>query len=445
MTQQTYPGQPPQPTRRYDAFDRLFAAARRIGVPRDSEEKWFGGVAAGLARRWGVDPLIVRAAFILATCLFGLGVPLYFLGWALLPDEQGEIAAEKALRHGDPASIALCVIAAVVSFGGFGAFWSLGNGWGVGGQAIGLAILAWAFLAWNGHGPGARRPGESTHAWTDRLGDTVRSQAPQGVAPQSPGNRAAAAGAAVREGGIDLRKPEPALSGPPAAGGPAPWLPPVTARVKRRRLGAALSFAVLGISVLAGAFTALVLVSTSHGDSALQLGLAAGAAVAAVALVIGGLAGRRGGVLGGVATIVALLAVLTSAAAPKGMPWTGTIGDESWTPTKTAQHNYAMRIGDARLDLSSLHAADLPQHTQLHARVNVGQLTITVPADVTVRVNGYAHIGEIELVRPGDTGARISGHGGIDTRHTFTVGSGSKIIDLDARVGVGNITIKETS
>jgi len=458
MTQQTYPGGPPRPTRPYDALDRLFAAARRLDVPRDGEQKWFGGVAAGLARRWGVDPLIVRAGFILATVLFGIGVPVYFLGWALLPDDHGQIVAEKAIRHGDIGSITLCVIAVVLSCGGFGAFWSIGNGWGVGGQAIGLALLAWAFVAWNGHGPGARRPDESTHAWTSRLSDAIRSdgsptaapqsQPPQGPPPQSAGNRAAAAGAAARGDGIDLRKRDEGLPWTSAGAAPgvqSPWDTAAPVRPKRRRLGAALTLAILGISVLAGAFTALVLVSTSHGDSALQLGLAAGAAVAAVALVIGGLAGRRGGVLAALATIAAILALATSAAAPKGMPWTGTIGDESWHPTTLTQHNFAMRVGDGRLDLSGLRAADLPQHTNVHARVNVGQLTITAPDGVTVNVHGYAHIGQIEVVHRGTTDKHITGHGGIDTRHTFTVGSGPKVIDLDASVGMGNITIKETS
>ena len=76
------------------------------------------------------------------------------------------------------------------------AFWSIGSGWGIGGQAIGLGLLAWAFLAWNGHGPGARREGESTHEWSTRLGDGIRadrSTPPQDPAGPSAGNRAAAA------------------------------------------------------------------------------------------------------------------------------------------------------------------------------------------------------------------------------------------------------------
>lgn len=449
MTQQTHPGHRP-PHQEHDALDRLFAAARRLGVVRASNEKWLGGVAAGLARRWAVDPLIVRAGLILITCIFGIGLPAYLIAWTLLPDEGDEIVAEKAVRNGHLPSIALCIAAVVLSVGGFGAFWSIGSGWGLSGQALGLGLIAWAFLAWNGHGPGARRDGESTHDWTGRLADgirTDRSTMPQEAPGQSPGNRAAAAGAAARAGGgVDLGKPD--LGKPAVSSESNGWTLTETVaptRLERRRLGVALTFAILGISVLAGAFTALALVGTSHGDSALQLGLAAGAAVAALALVIGGLAGRRGGALAALATVAALLALATSAAAPKGMPWTGTVGDEAWRPTSVAagtQHNFAMRIGDGRLDLSGLRSSDIPQHTTLHARVNVGQLTITVPADTTVRVKGYAHIGQLEVIRGRD---RISGHGGIDTRHTFTVGHGAKVIDLDARVGVGNITIKEAS
>lgn len=455
MTYQTSPGHPPRAPQHGDALDRLFAAARGIGVVRGTEDKWFGGVCAGLARRWNVDPLIVRALFLLATVLFGIGVPAYFAAWTLLPDEAGEIVVEKAVRQGHVSSIVLCVVAAVASFGGFGVFWSIGSGWGVFGQAAGLAFLAWAFLAWNGHGPGARRPEETTQEWGDRLGDRMRGSAPttdrpaaaapdRPDPPQSVGNRAAAAGAAAREGGIDLAKDGPYRTPGGYPYGPfGPAAPAVPVRVKRRRFGAALTFAILGISVLAGAFTALVLAGTSRGDSALQVGLAAGAAAAALALVIGGLAGRRGGVLGPLATLAVLGALLLSVAAPKGMPWTGAIGDESWRPTAVTagdQHNFTMRVGDGELDLSGLSTTDLPQRTALHARVNVGRLTITVPRDVTVHVHGHAHLGEIEVL-DGDT--RISGHGGFDTRRIVSVGSGPKVIDLSAEVGVGDLTIKE--
>lgn len=443
MTQQTPASQPP-PVQHGDALDRLFAAARRFGVVRATEDKWFGGVCTGLARRWNVDPLIVRALFLLATLLFGIGIPAYFVAWVLLPDEADEIVVEKAVRQGHASSIVLCLVAAVLSFSGFGVFWSIGSGWGVFGQAVGLALLAWAFLAWNGHGPGARRPDESTPDWSSRLGDSFRNHPPTAAVP-SVGNRAAAAGAAARKGRIDLAKPAPAAPATPPTTGAVPVTPAGPVRLKRRRLGAALTFAILGISVLAGAFTALALISTSHGDSALQVGLAAGVAVAAIALVIGGLAGRRGGALGPLATGAAVIALLTSAALPTGMPWTGRVGDQQWRPTSVApgtQHNFAMRVGDGKLDLRDVGGAGLADHTHLNTRLNVGQLTITVPADTTVRVKGYVNIGGIEVLR-GRT--HVVNYGGINTRRTITAGSGPKVIDLDAQVGIGNLTIKEAS
>ena len=49
-------------------------------------------MAAGLARRLGIDPLIVRVGFIAATAAGGMGLALYLLGWALMPGEQSERA-----------------------------------------------------------------------------------------------------------------------------------------------------------------------------------------------------------------------------------------------------------------------------------------------------------------------------------------------------------------
>ena len=49
-----------------------------------------GGVCAGLARELGVDPLIVRLAFVAAAAAGGVGVVIYALAWLLLGDDKGE-------------------------------------------------------------------------------------------------------------------------------------------------------------------------------------------------------------------------------------------------------------------------------------------------------------------------------------------------------------------
>ncbi len=71
---------------------------------RDSESPIVGGVASGLARHLGVPVLWVRASFVLAAGLGGLGVFLYAGLWIMLPSdsrfETGTPGAESASRGG---------------------------------------------------------------------------------------------------------------------------------------------------------------------------------------------------------------------------------------------------------------------------------------------------------------------------------------------------------
>ena len=78
-------------------LEGLYTALRRPGIVRQSNGRWFAGVAAGVARWLGVDPLVVRAGFILFSIFFGMGLALYLVLWLLMPDERGEIHVERAL------------------------------------------------------------------------------------------------------------------------------------------------------------------------------------------------------------------------------------------------------------------------------------------------------------------------------------------------------------
>jgi phage shock protein PspC (stress-responsive transcriptional regulator) len=49
-----------------------------------------GGVAAGLADYFDVDPTIVRIAFVALAFMGGLAVPAYAAGWLLIPDETSD-------------------------------------------------------------------------------------------------------------------------------------------------------------------------------------------------------------------------------------------------------------------------------------------------------------------------------------------------------------------
>lgn len=85
-------GQPPRPP-----AAGFFDSLRRTGLVR-TRDRWVGGVAGGVARRLGVDPVLVRCAWIVLCVFTGLGLLLYGLGWALLPEEEdGRIHTQQAL------------------------------------------------------------------------------------------------------------------------------------------------------------------------------------------------------------------------------------------------------------------------------------------------------------------------------------------------------------
>ncbi|WAA65440.1 PspC domain-containing protein [Microbacterium oxydans] len=77
--------------------DRFLLWVAGLGVARS--EGWLGGVAAGIAARLRIDPLIVRGVLVVAA-LFGLPVIfLYAAAWALLPDVDGRVHVRDLLRR----------------------------------------------------------------------------------------------------------------------------------------------------------------------------------------------------------------------------------------------------------------------------------------------------------------------------------------------------------
>jgi len=59
-------------------------------VRRYPAHGYVGGVCAGFAARLGIDPLLIRIGFVLTLLAGGVGIPLYGIGWALIPAEGPE-------------------------------------------------------------------------------------------------------------------------------------------------------------------------------------------------------------------------------------------------------------------------------------------------------------------------------------------------------------------
>jgi phage shock protein C len=71
---------------------------KRLYRPRDG--RVVAGVCVGLAAYLGVDPTLVRLAFVLLTVFGGLGILLYLCAWVVIPEEgDGASIAENLVKQ----------------------------------------------------------------------------------------------------------------------------------------------------------------------------------------------------------------------------------------------------------------------------------------------------------------------------------------------------------
>jgi phage shock protein PspC (stress-responsive transcriptional regulator) len=123
---------------------------------RSRGDRVIGGVAAGVARYFNIDPVIVRVVFVALTFIGGAGLLLYLAALLLVPDERGHVAADASSFRGK----VLIGVAGVLLFVAIAAAvpWGWGN-WFLGGFVFPVAFLALLGLGawWLVQG---RRPGD---------------------------------------------------------------------------------------------------------------------------------------------------------------------------------------------------------------------------------------------------------------------------------------------
>jgi phage shock protein C len=57
---------------------------------RRRDGRMVAGVCAGLAAYFGIDVNLVRLGFGVFSVFYGLGILIYLIAWAILPEEGGE-------------------------------------------------------------------------------------------------------------------------------------------------------------------------------------------------------------------------------------------------------------------------------------------------------------------------------------------------------------------
>ncbi|KXO96366.1 PspC domain-containing protein [Tsukamurella pseudospumae] len=403
--------------------------------PLRARQAPIAGVCTGFARRYQVDVALVRAAFIGATVLGGLGFIAYIVGIFVLPKESEYAYGTPVQRSGPPTIVLIIAAVLAVTFGSnFSSSWP-----GAGLISLALLLAGWYALhqrlpvpppgtavttrfapapvgAWQP--PAAQFPWQPV--WTPPTAGTVPSEpAPPSAAPESAPSEAASSEAAPSGAApsdpVNLRKaPE---AGPrtrdvtqateeihpprwdPLGAAPFAWdLPepasavtPVPVVPKRRTRVTPVT---LGIALLTAAA-----IATMNLVLGVPISPVVGAAIV-LAVVGGGLvigAFRRSGYgllfaaipLAGVVVVgtMAQNVVTGLADAPRG--------DQRFTVTTPTdlRESYTTQVGSLKLDLTGL---TLDHDRTVSTRVGVGDTKIRVPAGMNVRVNCSVSVGEAQ-------------------------------------------------
>ena len=177
------PGPPPPPPP-----PRWQHEARRLR--RSTTDRYLGGVAGGIAQTYGIDPIIVRVGFVIASAFGGAGVLAYLALWVLVPPDDGTLPVLRAHHHDRGWIIGLVLLSigviAVTDRAGFGhAPFLFGFFWPLALIGGGIAILV---VRANGapagefaNEPGAPVPPSPTTTATGPVGDTVTPFAATGT------------------------------------------------------------------------------------------------------------------------------------------------------------------------------------------------------------------------------------------------------------------------
>jgi phage shock protein PspC (stress-responsive transcriptional regulator) len=347
------------------------------------------GVAAGLGHYIGVDPTIVRIAFVLLAFAGGIGILLYLVCWLVMP--KGEVSERGDARGVDPwtiAALAALVLGVGLLFGwhGFDDSFQI---------VLGLALVGGGI-------------------WL-----LVRDRPPDGpgpaVGPPSPPG-----------------PPEGAVPGVPGIEGPAEahgkeGAAPAAPSSRRRPITA-------GVLSLLSIGAALVIAGSLSGwfDASASIVLAAALVVVGAGLVLASVVGRAPWLF--VVGIVLTCALLTAAAVEP--LFEDGLGEETFAPATLSalESKYEHGIGDLTVDLRNVPLDGKTRRVEVE--LGMGSLTVIVPRNQSLVVDAHVDAGKISL----PDGRTADGWDESLRYANRTAGQGTLVIDLEMGFGDAQVT-----
>ena len=431
------------PTPTPTAGERFFAWMRSLGIQR--EKGWIGGVAAGIAVRIGIDPLIVRGIIVVTALLGAPALLAYAAAWLLLPDTDDSIHLERAIKGQFDAALAAIGVAIVLGllplwpglwFSPFeGDFWpaSVGRGfWTL--VLIGLAVWFVIWIAQRDSLPKARPSGPAG------------PPPPSSSAPASEFTEWRAQQAAWREENAAFRRTDADVKA-------AAWRAKneesmalhreeVVQRQAEYRASsphALWSLLAIGIAFVAGGAAALLSGQGVIGVPQVLIGLAVTVAALGFAVLINGIRGKRGGgpsVIAGILLFPLLLVLV--------LPQISSVhfaGDSVVAPIDLPGSRpdfYFVGSGDLIIDLRDFYESDEGTHSDdVYVFVGDGDVKVLLPEGEAVDLRASI----------GDGGTYITDADGVTHDYSDWVRNTSpdsdRRVELRIFVGDGDITLIE--
>ncbi len=410
--------------------ERFFAWMRSLGIQR--EKGWIGGVAAGIAVRIGIDPLIVRGILVVIALLGAPALLVYAAAWLLLPDTDDSIHLERAIKgHFDASHAAIGVVILLGLLPIAPGLWFGASVWP---EALGRVIwtavligLAVWFVVWIAQRDSLPKPGPAA------------PPAPPSTAPASEFAEWRAQQAAWREENAAFRRNE-------ADARAAAWrLKTADAHTRHRAEQAqrqaeyrassphALwSLLVIGLALVAGGLVTLVVGGGALNPTTVVSGLAAVVAVLGLGVIVNGVRGKRGGGASGLASVlITPLVIVLLLPLVSNVSFTGS---RTITPTDLEGSRpdvYFVASGDVTVDLTKFYD-DSDEGTvddDVYVFVGSGDVDVTVPGDERVSIDSTVGRGETYYVDENGDAIELD-----DPR------SGDRVIAIHIFVGRGDVT-----